>query len=187
MGEGKGRPPTGEGVPQPIETVDTGELVTGILEHVRDVGNMNPVHPPPVPSGRRRRRPGLTAEVMVSMLAEKAAAAALGPDQKKYLGMSKPEIIKFAVAFVATLGTAYLGIKAAINDNSAAVQRLDERVKEHSTMPTHPGAETRLREADKRLDGIDRKTDQIEVRQEVILEGISDIKDQIRTTRPRRR
>lgn len=163
------------GVPEPVERADTARVVTGILEHVRDVG------PIPLAPDAERRAPSLTVDQLVDQLADRRPAK-----PRTVLGMSLADVAKFLFVIAAGIGSAYLGLRSGIKDNARAIHDTVEDVDRHEERPLHPQTGIELGKIDDRLDGLEQTTGRLGVRQETILDGLNEIKVELRDQRRRR-
>jgi len=154
-----------DATPSHVERENTERIVRNLLSASRDLGNATPRAASPAEE---------IVEAFIGRMNEKATGG------RRVLGMTRGEIAKFSVALVAAVGGAYLGIQAAVQDNSAAIER-------HTAAPGHPVMIQAVDQVDGRVDAIERRTDRIETKQEAVLEGIGEIKTELRDQRRRRR
>lgn len=92
------------------------------------------------------------------------------------MGISARDAARYLVAGLLALGGAYVGIRAAVDQNTRAVDAAIRQLDKHSIT---------LDELDDRLDGLQRQADKVETMQGVIVEGIDEIKSELKARRRR--
>ncbi len=90
---------------------------------------------------------------------------------------------KALLGILGVIGSVYLGMKAAIGDNAAAIDDVGRAFDDHLDVPAHDGAADEFKAVDDRMDIMDRKVDKLDTRQTVIIDGIGDIKDELKEQR----
>lgn len=168
-----------DAVPKVVDRESSERLALDILEHVRDAGAM-----PDIVGSEPQQPRRVTAEQLLATIISRSNGAKPG---RKLLGMSAGDVAKFLIVIASAVGTVYVGMQAAIEDNSDAVEDIGEDLAHHADEPLHHGAKVELDGFDKRLGTIERTTDRIEIQQSTIVEGIGEIKVELREQRRRRR
>lgn len=147
----------------------------------------------PVTSHNPQEPREMSASELIDLIANKTASKidssrvpSDAPKPPKLLGVTVADLIKYLIGLAIAIGTAYVGIKAAIDTNKIAIESATEQLKKHELLPVHPPAGKEMKKLDERLDENDRKLDRIDFAQQQTLEVVREIKDDVRDRRRRR-
>ena len=149
----------------PIERETTDKLSSALMAQTVDVGNMDEHN-------------------LIEQLAARVVEKERKAQGRTLFGLSSGDLIKFLVAVTVAVGTAYIGIQAALTERPT-VDQVEKAIDRHSTTP-HPPTKHGLDTLDERLDGTERKLDIIDVRQQQTLDVVKEIKEDVKDRRRRR-
>jgi len=128
----------------------------------------------PIPGQPPPPTPQQVIEQALGHIVEKHA----GPPHKRVLGMTGPDLVKFVLAMVVAIATAYYGMKFAIERNTGQIEANESRIEGHQD--AH-------QKVDERLHTLERATDRVEVKQDQTLDAIRSIREGLKRDHRRRR